>query len=215
MSSINPHFTLNYRQPIEYRFPHDSVFLARRVFETIQKEGVTPQRVLDLCAGCGVIGIDFLVHLQKVGLELPRKIDFLEVQSVYHPFFAANIAQVEAVGSFEFLTMNYADVMKKSDLKSEYDLILCNPPYFQKEMGALSDSEFKNRCRFFLDSNFENLLQAIEYLLAPQGRAFVLLKDLEANGISLQNELRKLSVGLKFTPLEKVRTTDLYQIQLL
>lgn len=214
MSSINPHFTLSYVQPEEYQFSHDSVFLARRVFEQIQQAGRTPEKVLDLCAGCGVIGIDFLVHLQNSQMPLPEKIDFLEVQSVYHPYFAQNIAQIQNVKAFEFLTLNYAQVQAQLHLKSQYDLILCNPPYFKKEMGVLSDSDFKNRCRFFLDSDFDSLMGALEYLLKPDGVAYVLLKDLESNGWPLEQEVQKFFSQLRFEKLEKVRTTDLFRIQL-
>lgn len=215
MSSINPHYTLSYVQPKDYQFSHDSVFLARRVFEIVRSEAGALQRVMDLCSGCGVVGIDYLMHLQNAGLAMPEKIDFLEVQNVYHKFFAQNIAQVASVNTFEFMTLNYADVSQRKDLKSQYDLILCNPPYFQKEMGALSDSEFKNRCRFFIDSDFENLMKALIYLLKPEGSAYVLLKDLSQNGMALTEQLRPFSDRLSFTALEKVRTTDLYQIQLI
>jgi len=215
MSSINPHYTLSYVQPAEYRFSHDSVFLARRVFEIMQSTGLNPNRVMDLCSGCGVVGIDYLMHLQNAGMPSPGKIDFLEVQSVYHSFFARNIAQVENVKSFEFMTLNYADVVHKKELQSQYDLILCNPPYFQKQMGVLSDSEFKNRCRFFIDSDFTNLMQALIFLLKPMASAFVLLKDLSQNGIPLSEQLQIFSDQLSFKILEKVRTTDLYQIQLI
>lgn len=214
-SSINRHFTLSYRQPDEYRFSHDSVFLARRVFEMTQTLSHRPQRILDLCAGCGVIGIDFLVHLQNAGLPLPSKIDFLEVQNVYHPYFASNMAQMPNIEKFEFITLNYGEVFSRPDLRAQYDLILCNPPYFKKEMGVLSDSDFKNRCRFFMDADLQNLFEAVAYLLKPAGTAYVLLKDLSENGHSLQDDMAVFSDRLRFTWLEKIRTTDLYQIQLL
>lgn len=214
VSSINPHFTLNYVQPEEYQFSHDSVFLARRIFEIVQQTSLVYEKTMDLCSGCGVVGIDFLMHLQNAEMVPPQKIDFLEIQSVYHKFFAQNIAQVSGVNAFEFITLNYADVCSKKELGSKYDLILSNPPYFEKDLGVLSDSDFKNRCRFFIDSDFENLMKALIYLLKPTGSAFVLLKDLENNGRPLKDQLRRFSDQLKFAAIEKIRTTDLYQIQL-
>jgi tRNA1Val (adenine37-N6)-methyltransferase len=213
MSSINSFFTFSYLQPDEYHFSHDSVFLARRVFEILQKENIQTQNILDLCAGCGVIGLDFLFHLRQSGQALPERADFLEVQPVYHKFFAANVAQIPELKRYEFLTMNYQDVQNHSDLNSKYDLILCNPPYFKKEMGALSPSDFKNRCRFFLDSDLDNLFLAIQYLLKSNGKAFVLLKDLTANGFSMEAELQRATPHLQFTKIEKIRETDLYLIQ--
>ncbi len=214
MSSINPYYTLSYVQPEEYQFSHDSVFLARRVFEILRATKTDPKRVMDLCSGCGVVGIDFLVHLQNAGISAPDKIDFLEVQSVYHSFFAKNIAQVAGVKAFEFVTLNYADVAKKKELKAQYDLIMCNPPYFKKELGILSSSEFKNRCRFFIDSDFDNLINSLIYLLKPEGLAYILLKDLSQNGFPLNEQLQPFSDRIRFKVLEKIRSTDLYQIQL-
>ena len=63
MSSINNFFTFNYQQPNEYHFSHDSVFLARKAFEYVQSNYTSYDQVLDLCAGCGVVGLDFFFHI--------------------------------------------------------------------------------------------------------------------------------------------------------
>ena len=108
--------------------------------------------------------------------------------------------------------MNYADIQTRPELQNTYDLILCNPPYFKPELGVLSKSEFKNRCRFFIDSTFKKLIEAIHYLLKSDGEAFVLIKDLQENGFSFENELQQFSSLLQFEKLEKIRDTDLYRI---
>lgn len=207
MSSINPYFTIQYQQPDEYRFSHDSVFLARRVFEILRDESVKFSHILDLCAGCGVVALDFLFHWQAAQLNLPGKTDFLEVQSIYQKYFAHNVAQIPKMNSFEFLNLNYDQVFNQPKLKKQYDLILCNPPYFKVEAGLLSPSDFKNRCRFFIDSNFIELVRAIQYLLSPSGRAYVLIKDFNPDELDLPD------LAVKFTWLEKIRATDLYLIQ--
>lgn len=215
MTSVNPYFTFSYVQPEEYHFSHDSVFLARRVFEFVLQENLPSAVVLDLCAGCGVVGIDYFAHTRSSQVLSPLCIDFVEVQSVYEKYFVQNIAQVQDLASFQFLTLNYDQVFTRPELMQKYDLILCNPPYFKKEMGILSESDFKNRCRFFIDSNFENLLRSIQYLLKPEGSAFVLLKDLKGNGHSLEREFRQLSLKMRWSLLEKIRGTDVYRFQLL
>ncbi|MBV2168118.1 MAG: hypothetical protein KUL82_05355 [Bdellovibrio sp.] len=65
MSSINPHYTFHYSQPEEYRFSHDSVMLARKVFERVSASAMENWRGLDLCSGCGIVGLDFLFHALK------------------------------------------------------------------------------------------------------------------------------------------------------
>lgn len=192
MTSINPHFTFNYSQPEEYRFSHDSVFMARRVFEILEEVPLGHWKVLDLCSGCGIIGLDFLFHLQQAGRNFPGQIDFLDVQSVYTDHFALN-TQALPLANTRFINRNYAELLVSDQ---NYDLILCNPPYFRYGQGELSPSEFKNRCRFFLDSDFSTLINAILHVMTPEtGRAYLLLRDLSAHGYDVEAEARGIVAG--------------------
>lgn len=190
MSSINPYFTLEYSQPSEYHFSHDSVFMARQVFERVGRRVSPSWRVMDLCSGCGIIGLDFLFHLRTEGLTFPQAVDFVDVQDIYASHFALNRDRFFALRGFvaldkplssneawapelNFRGANYSDLCG-ADYTGRYDLVLCNPPYFFKDSGKLSPSKFKNRCRFFLDSDLSTLVSAIANVLAPSGRAFVL-----------------------------------------
>lgn len=178
MSSINPHYTFQYSQPEAYRFSHDSVFLARRVFEMVRAVIRPEWRVLDLCSGTGIVGLDFMFHCRSELGFVPHHCDFLELQSDYETHFAINLARFnEQLGikqesltpQIRFLQQNYNE-----KLSEKYELILCNPPYFQMNEGKLSPNLFKNRCRFFMDATVDELLQTIACALAPQGQAFVL-----------------------------------------
>jgi tRNA1Val (adenine37-N6)-methyltransferase len=209
MSSLNLHYTIKYSQPEDYHFSHDSVFLARQVFE---RPRINTKRVLDLCSGCGVVGLDYLYHLNEAKSGLPEKVDFLEVQDIYRPHFEKNLASLDTEVTCDYLALNYNQVFEVQKLKNNYDLILCNPPYFRADQGALSKSEFKNRCRFFLDSDFKTLMAAIEYLLTAQGEAFILIQDLIQHGINIEAELDACSENLRFQKLQKIRKTDLYLI---
>ncbi|AGH95449.1 hypothetical protein [Pseudobdellovibrio exovorus] len=218
MSSINPHFTLNYSQPEDYRFSHDSVFLARRVFEDIRRQQVkTYQNALDLCSGCGIIGLDLLFHLASNNFDLPLTMDFLDVQEVYRPHFEQNMATLKAqipaevqIPDGQFITANYNTLKSQNSFKEKYDLILCNPPYFDPKNGVLSSSEFKNRCRFFLDSDFQNLIQSIESSLKPQGVAYVLIRSQKDHAVDLATDFSKLGSTLSLERQEPIRGTDLY-----
>jgi len=202
-SSINPHYTFKYVQPEEYHFSHDSVFLARRAFELLREDDLSSFRVLDLCAGCGVIGLDFLFHLSAAGRPMPKSCDFLEVQDVYADFFAENARFVSGT-ELRFLNFNYAELAA-----DRYDLILCNPPFFREGQGALSPSTFKNRCRFFLDSDFRTLLESIDRSLA--GRAFILLRDLREHGVDVAAEARQV-LGDRLQHVGEIRGTGLFRI---
>ncbi|WP_373998063.1 methyltransferase [Bdellovibrio bacteriovorus] len=213
MSSVNPHFTFKYTQPEEYRFSHDSVFLARQVYELYSNKDVKDLTALDLCSGCGIIGLDFLFHCQKNLNAVPKHFDFLEVQSVYEKYFLENVS-ASGIKNCEmhFLNMNYSELLREKYFEHS-DLILCNPPYFFTGNGKLSPSEFKNRCRFYLDSDFKTLLNAIEHSLRPAGNAFVLLRDLQEHGWNSIAEARKiLSSSLQITELPDIRGTGVIQI---
>ncbi len=219
-------FTYNYSQPEEYHFSLDSIEMpwevAQHLKERIAEDNLSKKsspseylrnrmrfwKVLDLCAGCGVIGFELNFHLPAL-----RQIDFVEVQDIYSSHFEANREKVQNEGEFRFLNMNYEDILKTEQMKETFDLILCNPPYFKIEQGKLSPSEFKNRCRFFIDSTFEKLIQAIDYSLAPAGEAYLLLRDLDDHGIDLLSELHTLVRGkLQCENLTLVRGTFLLKL---
>lgn len=214
MSSINPHFTFNYSQPEDYRFSHDSVFLARQVFELFSSKEIQNLRGLDLCSGCGIIGLDFIFHCQKEWGVAPKSFDFLEVQEVYHNHFIENVARLNAQDSeLHFVNKNYT-VLQGESYSKKYDLILCNPPYFFSHQGTLSPSEFKNRCRFFIDSGFAELLQGLSASLADDGKAYLLLRDLQEHGWnSLQEAQAILKDSLHLDLLGDIRGTHFVRLR--
>lgn len=206
---LNSVYSYNYFQPEDYRFSLDSVFLAQKVAE-IFKTHETPEklRVLDLCSGCGVVGLELNFHLRAL-----QKIDFLEVQEVYRPYFQKNAEQAKSEHSeFKFLQMNYAD-LKQDSFKESYDLIVSNPPYFFLGEGLLSPNEFKNRCRFFIDSDLKNLIEATLFSLKLGGRAYLLARPGNHHGRNLQEEIRMLSAGLASVQiLDEVRGTNIVEL---
>jgi tRNA1Val (adenine37-N6)-methyltransferase len=187
MSSINYHYTFNYSQPEAYRFSHDSVFLARRVFELLRKDIKPEWEILDLCAGCGIVGLDFLFHCYKEQEVTPARCDFLEIQAAeYAESFEINRTRLNLLEiEMDFLAQNYTAALPRT-----YDLILCNPPYFEPSEGLLSPNRLKNRSRFFMDATQVELTNAIARALKPGGRAFVLSRSPEklarATGLDMQ-----------------------------
>lgn len=200
-------FTYNYSQPSEYRFSIDSIEMPWEVAQylkgrlsanEIAYEQIEKWNCLDLCAGCGVLGFELNFHIPQL-----HKIDFVEIQSQYESHFLENKSKVEQHlathfpsinPEFKFLDSNY-DKILLPEFENRYQLILCNPPYFFPEQGKISESDFRSRCRFFIDSTFEKLIQTIDFCLAMEGEAFILIRDQEDHARDLFVELRKLIKG--------------------
>lgn len=206
--TINPHYTFQYSQPEGYRFSHDSVFLARRVFELERARLKSDVRVLDICAGCGIVGMDFLFHARTELGVTGVNCDFIEVQEVYEPHFAENLRRFSSAptGKINYWRRNYADF----DAPEKYDLIISNPPYFFGGEGKLSPSEFKNRCRFFLDSDFKTFLNVVVKSLNKDGSAYVLTRQPLKRVLSIApaNCLIETAGDIRGTPLLKISLNE-------
>lgn len=172
-------------------------------------------QVLDLCAGCGIVGLDFLFHCLQNKLH-PAVFDFMEVQDVYRGHFDKNVSALTEASRagdaklnchVQFILQNY-DILQTEEFSNRYDLILCNPPYFQPHQGTLSPSEFKNRCRFFIDSDLPSLLRGLENSLKPQGKAFVLLRSLKDHGEDIISQASQILQRCSLERAFQVRGTD-------
>lgn len=180
--------------------------MAREIFELYRDQDLSNFDVLDLCSGCGIIGLDFLFHLRTDHKAQPRSLDFVEVQDIYREHFEENLRRLGGpTSSLRFLCQNYETLIKSP---KKYDLILCNPPYFQPHEGKLSPSEFKNRCRFFIDSSLEVLLQVFQQNLQSNGHAYFLFR--ETPSLKIQDLQKHLKADLQKS--REIRGTALVKI---
>lgn len=196
MSSEIPQrpFTYHYSQPKDYHFSLDSIHLPWIVGEGLNNKNKTlnkDYRVMDLCSGCGVMGFELAFYHPWIS-----RIDFVELQSEYLSHFEVNqktvSSDLQSKGGhpeFHLYLQNYETL--PMELNASYDLILCNPPYFFNQTGTQSPSAFKNRCRFFLDSNLDQLILTIARLLKPSGEAHLITFDNQDHSINTLNEIEK------------------------
>lgn len=221
---------MSYSQPPEAPFSHDSIELADRASSLFRRDleqaGSEAEKLyaLDLCAGCGVVGLEFERRLRKKIQNQKRLISwtFLEVQEVYRSHFEKNLneflselAPTEKRDiNAEFLLRNYRDVPLDSSLKAKFSLILSNPPYFEESQGRLPPNPVKARSRFFLDASFDDFLRALAWCLHPQGQAIFLLRALEAHQLDRLSQLERASLEHRFSweALEPIRGTGLIRV---
>jgi tRNA1Val (adenine37-N6)-methyltransferase len=200
-------YTYHYAQPEAYHFSLDSIHLAEFVADRLQsRQDVESLRVLDLCAGCGVIGLELSWYCRAL-----RQFDFMEVQDIYTPYFQQNIMTVNRPElQLRWHLLNY-DVLLETHWEARFDLIVSNPPYFQSGHGMYSPSEFKNRCRFFLDSTFEKYIFALSNSLAVGGEAYFLLRPLLQHGVDLFAEMKTLlnETAISAKKISQIRGTDI------
>ena len=210
-SELDVPFTYNYKQPDEYHFSLDSIQLAKFVATQLKTHtDLGSLRVLDLCAGCGVIGFELSWHLQAI-----RHIDFIEVQDIYTEYFHQNIATVNRPElQFRWHLLNY-DQLNDKKWEGKFDLTISNPPYFQLGHGVLSPSQFKNRCRFYLDSSFESYIRALENSLANNGKAYFLLRSLKNHGLDLFSDIQKILQNTSVTAkiISHIRGSDIILLE--
>lgn len=207
----NSIYTYHYFQPEEYKFSLDSVFFAQKIAALLEStHDLSHWKVLDLCAGCGIIGLELSIHTQG-----KMKVDFVEVQEIYRSFFNKNKQMIypDAEDSqFSFLNMNYQQLLTEA-FENSYDLIVCNPPYFFKDEGLLSPSDFKNRCRFFLDSDFDTLIRAALFALKPGAHAYMLIRPGTHHGRSLVADIINiLSDTGRANIVDNVRGVDIIEL---
>lgn len=153
----------DYLQPDFYRFNEDSLRLVKWVLTQIP----SARNILDLGAGCGIIGIE-LGRLLK-----PQLLNLVEIQKEFLPYIRQN--------SELFLKEDIKVIISESSFKEwhpshKFDLIVSNPPYFLPGHGEKSQDERKGMARSFLRDSWEILIDRIEKALSDDGKAFLVIR---------------------------------------
>ncbi len=157
----------DYFQPDFYRFSQDSLDFVNWI-EKRNTQNI-PFSVLDLCSGCGVIGME-------LGQRFPMwEIDFCELQEAFYPYFIKNADLFCKGRPPRFFQVNLT--MFNHDSLLKYDLIVCNPPYFSPQKGRTPPSLERYTCRFFSEQDWEELFKCFARSLKKAGKAYFLARE--------------------------------------
>ncbi len=169
----------DYLQPEFYRFNEDSLKLVR----FIMKELKNAEKILDLGAGCGVIGIELANHFQSSDLHL------VELQEAFRESLTANLKnQLNRKTHHQVYLSSFSSWIPEI----KYDLIVSNPPYYLPGRGMLGPSEERNRTRSFQVDNWEILVSKAANALAEMGIIYFVVK----NDPKIRTEIEKAGEGL-------------------
>ena len=171
---------IDYQQPNFYRFNQDSLLLVKWIL----KRGKKPQHILDLGAGCGVVGIELANALA------PETLTLLELQQDYLPYLENNLLNMK---QGEFAASILMTSFGEWKPKMAYDLVVANPPYYLPGHGEASQDLRKGMARSFLVDDWSVLLLKIREALTADGTAYLVIK----NDKTILEHVRKSISGLK------------------
>jgi tRNA1Val (adenine37-N6)-methyltransferase len=157
----------DYSQPDFYRFNEDSFRLIRWVQQKLSRA----ERILDLGAGSGIMGIELSNHFS------PLKLTMLEMQRDFLPHLEKNVQTSLSADSEVEIVINTFGEWRPSET---FDLIVCNPPYFSKGQGRVSPDERKQMARTFMIDDWNTLINLIKKLLSPNGLACLVIRSDES-----------------------------------
>jgi tRNA1(Val) A37 N6-methylase TrmN6 len=180
----------SYHSPDFYAFSEDSICLAKIASADIINT-TKDIKVLDLGAGNGVVGIEFV----KLGpVHCNRSLTCCEMQIEFKPYLLKNL------NHFNIKANCYFEPFQSLELNELFDVILFNPPYFSQEAGRPAHNFNRQQCRFFNNLFFFDLEKFISRYLVKNGNFYLLYRT------------DQVQIDL-FFPIEKYQTKLLWDDQ--
>ena len=197
----------NYISSEFYSETSDSIELARFATSEVQ---FPISNILDLCAGNGVVGIEFVLS-KGYDPEIAPKIEFLEFQRCYSEIITANIKKFIPGYDCNIHIADYRKIIGDIDVLGKQDVILCNPPYFDPSEGRLPPNHKKALAKFEIKSSLGELLAFLKQYLrhTPRSCAFI---TYPRNRWELRSAIELQKQELKLLKIEEVK--DIYLIKL-
>lgn len=150
-----------YQYEEAFKFSLDSILLAE--FAEIKRNDTS---ILDFCTGNGVIPIILHHKYRKkiVGVEIQKEIMELAQLSI------SENGMDDAISLIHDSVLN----LKNYFPGNNFDVILCNPPYFKyHESSHVNENPFKRLARHEITITLEEIIRMASYLLKDKGRFYL------------------------------------------
>lgn len=139
-----------------YRFGADAVGLAHFVAEYAKQNSA----VVDLCSGCGIIGIMLAVERGCKVVCIERDVGLWDMS-----------VRSAAINGLSNVTAINADIRDSKALsRGAYDIVVCNPPFFKANAGR---SKIAPEANCELTVTFSDVVNTAKSLLKVGGAFFV------------------------------------------
>ncbi len=192
-----------YQNSSYFSFSLDSIILGN--YATIR---LRDQRIVDFCTGNGVVPLILSKRCNKniIGVELQEKLAELANKSVIYNHLEDQI---------EIVCADVKDFSKEH--LNEFDLILCNPPYFKVEdKSSFNDSYEKMIARHEVFLTLEEICDCAKKILKDNGNICMVHRSDRL--MELLEELRKYGLEPKrikfvYETVEKDSTLVLIEAQ--
>lgn len=171
----------DYSQPDFYKLNQDSTALVNFV----KKRVTSVHSVLDLGAGCGVLGIELCNHYK------PNQMTVVEYQGDFFEHLRHNIKNILSVDTKVELIQTSFGHFSSDD---HFDLVVCNPPYYLKGHGEASKDSRRGIARSFQHEGWNELIKCVERSLSPSGKAFIVIKNIPEVLFTMRTNLSGLSL---------------------
>ncbi len=156
---INGKFVI--QDPLDYCFTSDSVQLAN--FANCKPN----DRVVDLCSGCGIVGI--LIQTKHDC----KKVVCVELQEKFADMAKRSIEYNNQQEFVDVVNAPLQDVNKI--IGTGYDVVVCNPPY--KKTGILPEKESIKIAKHEIKVTLEEIIKEASILLKFGGKFYVVNKE--------------------------------------
>ena len=144
-----------------YKFTSDSILLAK--FCNIKHTDA----VLDMCAGCGVVGF-YAYSINKF-----NKLYLNDIQPEMCRLIKKNIELNDLNDKCDVMCKDLS-LLKVEDFGKPLDVIVCNPPYF-KCGGKTNEREDVAMCRHEITTNLNKIVSKASELIKVRGRLYFVI----------------------------------------